>query len=186
MMIALTTMFLEITNTTNIESDNAFRIAVCVKPLHFAEDISRKLIAWIEMNKLLGADSIEMYVGDVHSRTWKVLQWYMSRADDIVHVHKYTSLTELVSGVWQRRRDELISYNDCLYRNIRTSRFILPVDIDEIIVPRRVYTWRQLLSRFFTSESLLLNEYASFLVRNAYFMDQFTDTKHRYMSTTIQ
>lgn len=67
--------------------------------------------------------------------------------------------------VWEKRRNELISYNDCLYRNVDSS-FVLPIDIDEIIVPRKRFhqTWQQVLNQLKSTQ-----DYGSISVRNAYF-----------------
>jgi len=35
----------------------------------------------------------------------------------------------------QKRRNELLPYNDCLYRHVTSHTFILIVDIDELVVP---------------------------------------------------
>lgn len=65
-------------------------ITICVKPLSFDQDISEHLIQWIEINKVLGAGKIDIYVRKVHPNVWKVLNWYKNienGAVDVV-VHK--------------------------------------------------------------------------------------------------
>lgn len=79
--------------------------------------------------------------------------------------------------IWQKRRNELIAYNDCLYRNLRSSHFVIPVDIDEIIVPKRFYTWEEALGHLFTSAPHLQEEYASFSAQNVYFLEESTTTR---------
>lgn len=48
---------------------------VCVKPLDFPEDISERLIQWIEINRILGAERIEIYVKSIEKNVWKILKW---------------------------------------------------------------------------------------------------------------
>lgn len=48
---------------------------VCVKPLDFREDISRHLIQWIEIMKILGANKIEFYVKELGEGSLKILKW---------------------------------------------------------------------------------------------------------------
>lgn len=166
----------------NLPSNNYLKkhiITVCVKPLNFTEDISLHLLSWIEMNRLLGANQFYIYVSSVNSRTLKVLEWYSKNgniSEVIVLKHRgipRTGNTAGVLSVWQRRKYELVIYNDCLYRNIHTSEYVLPVDIDEIIIPKKFITWQQLLSDLFNGTRLTSN-YASFSVRNTYYVDNFT------------
>lgn len=89
------------------------------------------------------------------------------------------SSEDLVLKVWQKRKEELISYNDCLYRNIRDSKFILPLDIDEIIVPKDFYDWRLFLDNLHQTSPDLFSEYASLSVRNSYFLKDFEETSER-------
>lgn len=69
---------------------------------------------------------------------------------------------------WQRRRFEVVAYNKCFNRNLH-SKFIIPLDIDEIIVPKTVRTWQELAYHF--------DNYSSLIVQNVYF---FTGKKTRY------
>uniref|UniRef100_A0A914I4P8 Glycosyltransferase family 92 protein n=1 Tax=Globodera rostochiensis TaxID=31243 RepID=A0A914I4P8_GLORO len=45
----------------------------------------------------------------------------------------------------QKRRHELIPYNDCFNRYSATHHFVLIADIDEVVVPLRHQRWQQLL-----------------------------------------
>jgi hypothetical protein len=38
-------------------------------------------------------------------------------------------------NIWQKRRIEVLPYNECFHDNMYNFRFVVPVDIDEIIVP---------------------------------------------------
>lgn len=44
-------------------------------------------------------------------------------------------------------KDELLPYNDCLYRNIRNYRWLVAIDLDELIVPMVDNSWLSLLRR---------------------------------------
>lgn len=174
-----------------------YLVTVCVKPLNFAKDISKRLMEWIEINKILGAHRIEVFVKKVHKNVKRILEFYSNHRKDL-SVELYEDVEDYlgdlvfygdasaVSGdelskrkVWQKRRNELITYNDCLYRNLHSSHFIIPLDIDEIIVPKTYYTWKETLSYLFNSRPNLQEEYASFSVRNAYFLEEFTRTPRK-------
>lgn len=60
-------------NTAEVRKD----FAVCVKGLDFLyEDLSVKLVEWIELLNMLGADKIFFYELQVHKNISKVLDYY--------------------------------------------------------------------------------------------------------------
>lgn len=104
------------------------QFAVCVKGLDFpTDDLSVRLIEWIELLHLLGADKIFLYNLEVHPNVTKVLNYYEEKG--------YVDLTPISLPGYQpniqvlqhlylksktnnKRQNELIPYNDCLYRNM--------------------------------------------------------------------
>lgn len=60
---------------TGDKENSLHTFTVCVKPLDFLEDISERLIQWIEINRILGAEKIEIYVKNVGENVWKILKW---------------------------------------------------------------------------------------------------------------
>lgn len=98
---------------------------VCVKALDFEKDISIRLIEWIEIQLLLGSSYITFYLFQVHSNTLKVLEYYQSaKKIKLIPLTLPGQLpnvpTErsqfLKDNIWQKRRLELVPYNDCFYR----------------------------------------------------------------------
>lgn len=73
--------------------------------------------------------------------------------------------------VWQKRRFEVVTYNKCLYQNLN-SRFVVPLDIDEVIVPKTVKKWKDLVRD-------LDNSYASLITRNVYFFKRNSNRNNR-------
>lgn len=172
------------TQTKNNNNKNT-RITVCIKPLNFPNhDISKRLVQWIEMNRILGATSFDIFVEKVHKNVWKVLQWYETTYKRLVRVIKYKCISASDKNlglaedeqIWQKRRCELLPYNDCLYRNLQASHYIIPLDIDEIIVPRSALTWQQLIKQI---PKAVGEEYASFTVPNAYYFSKNNDTTNQ-------
>ncbi|KAB0794186.1 hypothetical protein PPYR_13806 [Photinus pyralis] len=208
------------------ETKDNYTTTVCVKSLNFVEDISVRLMQWIEMNRLLGADRFHFFVGKIHKNVHELLRFYSRKLKDRFVVRRYRNV-ESVHGneddlaeqkrrsrhlgtlnnknvsrmsssvnnkrplrdndtfetvnytevfyreVWQKRRNEVITYNDCMYRNLRSSHFVIPLDIDEVIIPRVFYTWRTALRHIFEDHPTLHERYASFSVRNAYFLEEY-------------
>ena len=59
-------------NKTKAVSKNK-TFGVCVKALDFPnDDLSPRLVEWIELVTILGADKIYMYLHDVHPNVFKV------------------------------------------------------------------------------------------------------------------
>lgn len=156
--------------------------AVCIKGLDFLhQDLSVRLVEWIELLNLLGADKIFMYDLEVHPNITKVLQYYSKQGK--VHVTPLTlpggqpnlpglQHLYLKSKVNNKRQNELIPYNDCLYRNLYTYRYIALLDTDEIIMPVRKTTWLELMEDVVRQALSVKNESrASYNVRNVYFLD---------------
>lgn len=180
------TTFLPI-HTPQISSSESRRdFAVCVKGLDFQRrDMSVRIAEWLELNLILGADKFFVYVYSVHPNLKRVLEYYSS-----IGVLEVIPLSlpgkqpnrprqrsrYLKTNLWQKRRDELVPYNDCYYRNLYSHRFVLPVDVDEVIVPVKTSTWNAMFQELFSENPNLLDKYSSFSVRNAYFFDDFSVT----------
>ncbi|XP_047999686.1 uncharacterized protein LOC125236801 [Leguminivora glycinivorella] len=137
-------------------------LAVCVKGLDFPrDDLSVRLVEWIELVRLLGADQVFFYQVQVHPNMSKVLEYY--RARGAVEVTPITLPAERGAGrgwaprlrdkylkkkkTMHERRMELVSYNDCLYRHMYHYRWLALLDVDEVIVPLQDPDWSSLLKR---------------------------------------
>ncbi|CAF0925695.1 unnamed protein product [Didymodactylos carnosus] len=159
--------------------------AVCVKGLEFrSEDISIKLIEWIELLNLLGADKIFFYEFDIHPNISQVLEYYQQQ--DKVHVEKLTlpgsqpnspEIREkyLKEKMVNRRQNEVIPYNDCFYKNIYFYHYILLLDIDEVIMSLQHRTWLEMIQEIQRNWLNKNETYTSFSARNVYFLEHLKD-----------
>lgn len=152
---------------------------ICVKDMNFDKDMSQSLVEWIETNKILGVDMIDMYVDEVTENTKEVLLHYQQKG--VVRLFHVPIKHKSGRSLWQRRRDHILTYNDCLYRNIKESKYIVPLDIDEVVLPKIADTWPELLNR--------LNKYgwessqrSSIMIQNVFFFDFMQDVG-KYKST---
>ncbi|KAL3272600.1 hypothetical protein HHI36_014070 [Cryptolaemus montrouzieri] len=157
---------------------NNVNFTICVKPLSFTTEITKNLLQWIQINELLGADKIVLYYHQVKKKTKQTLNWLNGNHDkvEIKYFKPVMELTESdgikeidVNTVWQKRKYEIIAYNDCFYRNLN-SNYVIPLDIDEIIVPKEENNWKDL---FDSLSGALKGHFASFSVRNAYYFQEF-------------
>ncbi|KAJ0176603.1 hypothetical protein K1T71_007782 [Dendrolimus kikuchii] len=144
------------------------KFTICVKDMNFNEDISQYLIEWIETNKILGADIIDIYVDNVSKDIEAVLSYY--RDKNQLRLFNVPTKYKPDRTFWQRRRDHIITYNDCLYRNMEESEFIIPIDIDEIVLPKIATTWSELISRL-TNLGWSPIEHSSIMIRNVFFFE---------------
>lgn len=175
--------FLPLPTNSAPKGTNKRGIAVCVKGLDFAEDISGRLVEWLELQFLLGADRVFFYVFDVHPKVDLVLHYYRRFRNVQFEKLRLPGLDEtnaplrrrnyLANNTWQKRRHELIPYNDCYYRHVPTHHFVLLVDVDEVVVPRKRSSWIEVLDEIVSDTPGVLATYASFAIPNAYFFEQF-------------
>ena len=156
--------------------------AVCVKGLDFLhEDLSVRLVEWLELLFQLGAHKVFMYELEVHPNISKVLKHYESlgkveltpltlpgeqpNIPGLLHMY-------LKSKVTNKRQNELIPYNDCLYKNMYRYNYIALLDTDEVIMPKSVTSWKELIDVVIPKAQKTKKESrASYNVRNVYFMD---------------
>lgn len=157
--------------------------AVCVKGLDFLnEDLSVRLVEWIETLHHLGAEKIFLYELEVHPNITKVLNYYQEKGivevtpitlpgyqpniPGLIHMYLKNKLTN-------KRQNELIPYNDCLYKNMYRYKYIAVLDTDEVIMPKaKNILWKDLMQNVLAKALAVKNvERASYNVRNVYFFD---------------
>ena len=167
--------------------------AVCVKGLDFpTEDLSVRLIEWFELLHLLGANKIFLYNLEVHPNVTKVLNYYEEKGFvDVTPIslpgyqpnmqilqHLY-----LKSNMNNKRQNELIPYNDCLYRNMYQYEYIALLDIDEVIMPIAEDNWADLMKNVKKLALKVKNEdRASYNFRNVYFLDEMLEAHSKSSS----
>lgn len=99
------------------------------------------LIAWVEMNRLMGVQHFMFYVFAMNPAWVKLLTFYQAKG--IVQIIEWNTkdVPTSKSPVWPPPPTKLHyfgqfpSYNDCLYRVGNRFRFLMFTDIDEMIVP---------------------------------------------------
>lgn len=171
--------------------------AVCVKGLELMYvDNSFRITEWLELLFILGADKVFIYDLGVHPNVSKVLKYYESQGR--VHIQKSTLPGEqptapglqhlyLKQKITNKRLNEVICYNDCLYNNMYRYKFVVLLDTDEVIMPRSAPNWGTL----FQQEKIMdvsssgddglitfNRSVSSYCARHVYFLDSMTDESH--------
>ncbi|XP_066959543.1 uncharacterized protein [Macrobrachium rosenbergii] len=156
--------------------------AVCVKGLDFpGTDLSVRITEWLELLFLLGVSKVFMYDIEVHPNVAKVLNYYEKQG--LIEVTKLTLPGELPniaglthwflkSRVVHKRQNELIPYNDCLYRNMYKYKYLALLDTDEVILPKQVLSWNDLMDTLVIKAKQNSDVTpSSYHARNVYFWD---------------
>ncbi|CAL4066096.1 unnamed protein product [Meganyctiphanes norvegica] len=131
--------------------------AVCHKGLDFPfYDISIKLVEWLELLNILGVSKVFFYEFNVHPNISRVLQYYTLRGRvEVIPLTlpgtQPTEPKELHDFLMKNYKDQLsqekLPYNDCFYRNINKFKYIVNLDLDEILIPRKGQTWQELIDK---------------------------------------
>ena len=171
--------------------DKKKNFGVCVKGLDLLhEDLSVRLVEWIELLGILGADKVFFYELHVHPNISKVLQYYQKL--DRVDVTQLTlpggqpnapgfQHMYQINKVSNKRQNELVPYNDCFYKNLYTYEYITLLDIDEVIMPVNTMSWQELMNVVVRKARAAKNIIrASYQVRNVYFLDELTEVHGRF------
>ncbi|XP_050302557.1 uncharacterized protein LOC126740526 [Anthonomus grandis grandis] len=155
----------------NIPKETKHNFTVCIKPLDFMKDISMHLVRWIEISKILGAQYFYFFIKNVTKETRRILNWYKSqyprnfRLENFIPIE--TQCENCTTSVWQKRKYEIITYNKCFYSNLN-SQYVIPLDTDEIILPKTYKNWSDLIQKH-------ANNVSSIMVQNVYFFTKEID-----------
>ncbi|XP_059491268.1 uncharacterized protein LOC132205908 [Neocloeon triangulifer] len=169
---------------------------ICVKALNFQHlsSLAIRLVEWIELHKILGADKIVFYKFGTHPNVTKVLDYYLpsgfievsetSLPGGLPNIPDFMQMYMSQRAWGVQYLHELIQYNDCFYRNMYMYDFVVLVDIDEVILPLTSDTWYDLIYKVVipkaTNWTLKMTP-ASYIVRNVHFMDDKAEYQDWYV-----
>lgn len=111
---------------------------VCFPPLHSDYNNVGQFVQTIELSKILGAGHFYVYNFSVGSEMNSILRWYQEENWITVLQFPLPILDTWYYG-------QMLAINDCIYRNIGTSKYVVISDTDEIIVPHVHLSWNTLL-----------------------------------------
>ena len=149
---------IKINNTDKIlaegyyNSDQRFRYnyTVCISPLHSRSNKASQLVSSIEINRMFGADHFVFYNHSPGMDVLRVVEYYiqLGLADILpwaVPLSKPGNKTFPIHYYAQ-----VVALNDCMYRSMIDSKYVVISDADEIIVPQIDCTWDDLIQRVTT------------------------------------
>ena len=102
------------------------------------------LIEWVELHRILGVDKIFTYNKTLDDRSAQVLQHYVE--EGFVDFKQTRPFFDL-EGRDGAQLHKTPTINDCMYRNMHSFHKILVIDFDEVIIPRHVSNYKDLLTQ---------------------------------------
>ncbi|XP_042335124.1 uncharacterized protein LOC121936701 isoform X2 [Sceloporus undulatus] len=108
-----------------------------------------QFIQSMEMYKILGAQKVVIYLHNCSQLMEQVLNFYV--AEGTVEVIPWPIVSYInFSSFWYSHKDWLYGkatvLNDCIYRNMYRSKYVVLNDIEEIILPIKHLNWRKMIS----------------------------------------
>ncbi|XP_071173825.1 glycosyltransferase family 92 protein F13G3.3-like isoform X2 [Mytilus edulis] len=125
------------------------QFTVCVSPLNYRYSKAYELVEMIEFNRILGADYFVFYNYSTDSNVDRVLEYYKEQG--LVEVLKWNLPMKV--DTWPKKKEpveihyfaQLAALNDCLYRNMYLSKYVVFQDLDEFIIPKKHLTWSDMM-----------------------------------------
>lgn len=170
------------TNILRIENDSKTKkgnIVVCVRLLQFDTDYSLRLIEWIEMVRILGADHIYFNLLYVHPNMSRILDHYVSTG--FVSITKWTLPGNDIEERYQtlqhtgwniERANENIPLQDCLLKCMNSYKYLIKIDLDEVIIPIVHKNWIEMIEYIDSMEQP--KRFDSYAAIRSYFLDSDT------------
>ena len=127
---------------TDSRSNKFSQFTVCLhSPFDFKDDRSHEIVEWVELNKLMGGDRFVFYNYSSHPNSDAILRLYQE--NDLINVVQWN----IPSQADIHYLGQVASMTDCLYTNFYSAKYIVYLDLDEFIIPRResLHNWSELI-----------------------------------------
>ena len=155
----------------------AHEFGVCVVVSYgrmVGQDKLTSMIEWFEFNRLLGVTEFNIYNAslEIDSAMKRLFEYYVNKS--VLHVRKHATPFDKETSDGHR----LLFYSslgDCLYRNMYRYKYVITIDFDEIIVPVRMRSYRQLLQEYENSTGHVPLRRSLRFKTHSYYKDQTPD-----------
>ncbi|KAK0684880.1 GALT1 galactosyltransferase, partial [Pygoscelis papua] len=126
---------------------------VCISAMFGNYNNVLQFIQSMEMYKILGVQKVVIYKNNCSHLMEKVLKFYVE--EGTVEIIPWPINSHLkVSSKWHFMQDgthigyygQITALNDCIYRNMQRSKFVVLNDADEIILPLKHPDWKSMMS----------------------------------------
>ena len=140
-------------------------IAACVS-ISYSHLDARKLVEWLEMQKILGISRVFIYNHSISADSGHVLKSYV-QDNYVVLRQSHSFIADSREKYTHLHMSPVI--NDCIYRQMKNFRYIAVIDLDEVIVPRLHNSLIDMLKELPDILRLGNSNVGSYVFRNAYF-----------------
>lgn len=128
--------------------EHEFGLCVLAQFGFISNDRVNALIEWFELHQLLGVSEFSIYDSalTLDADVVRVMRYYVDKGvlRHVMHPPPFTHSDDAESV----RLLIYSSLNDCLYRNMYRYRFLMAVDLDEIIVPATLNSYNDMMHSF--------------------------------------
>ncbi len=152
------------------------KFTVCGPPINHSYNNVTRIVEFIEVNILFGAGRFVFYNFSIGPEVEAILkeyvkeglvemvQWPLPNSSNTVNTKNTNDDKNILNMHYYA---QLAAINDCLYRNIYRSAYIIYADMDEVLVPRKGTTWDDVLR--FIARDYKNSNICTYLVRNVFF-----------------
>ena len=140
--------------------------AVCIHSPLFGPVKAKAVIESIEINKVLGAEWFTFYTYTVDQSVLQVLRSYAG--EGLVEVVQ--NWGKGFPGESTHYFGQTLSINECAYRNMYRVKYLMYVDLDEFIVPRKSLSWSGMMKEIDNYK------YGTYLFRHSFFFENYNNT----------
>ncbi len=142
-----------------------------------------RIVEWVEFNKLLGVTEINIYNSSVSKRAMSIFEHYAR--EGIVTIHSAPPPIPS-QEYWPRKLAVIPAFNDCLYKNMYRYKYMVVKDLDELIIPRKHKTYKEMFADILPAHKER-TPFPAYQFRNSYFfLDLPQDSKQPSYLMTIR
>lgn len=151
----------------NNKNEKQYTFGVCVHQGLYGSVEPQKVMEWIEVHRLLGAEVITIYFQDDLVDVYRAIEPYVK--EGIVEVLQWRLREPVIRG-YTRSHGQSGTIDECAYRNLYKVKYLAMYDIDEFFIPQYdMITWHDMFKKI--GELIHLDMYASYAFYNTYFFD---------------
>ena len=117
-----------------------YNYTVCVRPLYNVNGM-KTIGEFVEVNRLFGADHFVFYnLSASFTSSDSYLEYYVNKS--ILSIYQWNMPKDILGAI--HSEGQLAAINDCVYKNMFISKYVVIIDLDELIVPMKTASWSEL------------------------------------------
>jgi len=147
----------------------AMNFSICVPPIFGNFDDVSDLVEFVEVNRVLGAQKFHLYVDSVGPRVAPCIHEYARRG--IIEIQPWILPPDIAHVIYYH--GQILATNECLYRLMYRTKYLIIQDLDEFVVPMRFDNWPSMLDNINKHTQTDSDRIASYNFRNRFFPPMF-------------